>query len=108
MKALEILTEAIKNKKQIEFEYNKSGHPKGKRQGNPHALYIHSRNTNNISIDIYQTNGISSNPSSIPGWRPFLLEHIENIEILNNLDSFKIAKGYNPYSTRYQRVIEKI
>lgn len=107
MSTLDILKQAIEERKSIEFEYNKEGKIKGKRFGDPHAVFIH-QTTDNVTVDIFQTGGVSETIESIPDWRPFLLEFLENIKTLDK--QFKIADGYksNPESGKYNKVICKV
>jgi len=107
MDLLSILQRAIKERRSIEFEYNKSGKVPGRREGDPHAVFIHTR-TNNTTVDIYQTGGVSDTSQNIPGWRPFLLKHLDKVKILNR--QFEIADGYasNPASGKYNRIIYKV
>lgn len=107
MKKLELISMAIENRKTIVFEYSKEGKTKGKRVGNPHAIFIHPT-TNNTSVDIFQIDGVSDTKQQIPGWRPFLFDFIENVEISDM--SFEIATGYdsNPTSGKYNKLICKI
>lgn len=86
---LETLKVAIKNKQKISFEYHKDPTTNGVRYGNPHAIFI-NKTTNNPTIDIYQTSGDCSDKQKIPGWRPFVLDYIQNIQLLN--DNFEIAE----------------
>lgn len=103
----DILKQAIEEMKSIEFEYNKDGKIRGKRIGNPHAVFINI-STDNMTVDIFQTGGVSDTQQTIPDWRPFLLAFLENIRILDN--HFEIAEGYdsNPVSGRYNKVICKV
>ena len=107
MTKLEIISQAIENRNTISFEYNKEGKVKGKRIGNPHAIYIHP-STNNTTVDIFQIGGVSDTKQRIPEWRPFLFDFIENIEI--STVSFDIADGYdsNPQSGKYNKAISKV
>lgn len=107
MNTLEILQLAIKDQKSIEFEYNKLGKVSGKRIGDPHAIFIHPT-TNNSTVDIFQTSGVSDSRQKIPGWRPFLLDYLDNIRLLDK--HFKIAEGYdsNPISGKYNKLICKV
>lgn len=100
-----ILIKAIKERRTIEFEYVKEGKPIGKRYGNPHAMYTFSDDAKNKYVDIFQTEGVSSTPASIPGFRQFLVEHICNVKIVNELEKFAISEEYNPYSDKYRRAL---
>jgi len=106
MNTLDLLQKAINEKRSISFEYEKEGHPIGERIGNPHAIFIHSNNTNNISIHIYQTDGVSSSMENKSDWRTFIVEEVKNVKLLNS--SFTPNRGYNPYSKMYNRVICKL
>lgn len=107
MDTLSLLQEAIENKKSIEFKYIKPGKVTGVRTGDPHAIFIH-QTTSNPTVDIFQTDGDSDTRQSIPGWRPFILEYIHDIKILDTI--FEIAEGYNsnPETGKYIKVIAKV
>lgn len=105
MNTFELLQKAIKERKPISFEYNKPGKDKGKRIGDPHAIFIST--TDKTNVDIYQRDGISEK-GEIPGWRPFTIDFIDNIEILLNKPSFEIAPDYNPESKKYVDILVKI
>jgi predicted DNA-binding transcriptional regulator YafY len=107
MTTLDILKVAIKNQQQISFEYIKEGEDSGVRYGNPHAVYLH-KTTDNPIVDIYQTSGASSTKQKIPGWRPFILDNIQNIHLLDT--KFEIAEDYvsNPKTGRYDKIIAKV
>lgn len=107
MTTLTILKTAIENKQQISFEYIKEDEVSGVRYGNPHAVFL-NKTTDNPTADIYQTDWASSTKQQIPGWRPFILDSIQNIQLLDT--TFEIAQGYssNPKSGRYDKVLAKI
>ena len=107
MDSLSILQQAIEERRSIEFEYNKSDKVPGKRIGDPHAVFIH-QSTNNATVDIFQTGGVSDTSRDFPFWRPFLLEHLDAVKILDK--HFDIAEGYdsNPVSGKYKKVICKV
>ena len=108
MDTLELLSAAIKAKKPFSFEYHADGHVKGVRTGNPHAIFIHPT-TDNINVDIWKTDGVSTKPDTVlPAWKQYRLEFIKNITILEHEATFEPAKGYNPVSKQYSRVIVKI
>jgi hypothetical protein len=104
MEIIEILLLAIKQKKQIRYEYDLPGRAIGTRIGNPHAIFISS--TEKINIDIYKHNGVCSDLKPIPAWRQYTIKHIRNVVILD--EEFTVAIGYNPISKQYNRVIAKI
>lgn len=107
MDTLTLLQKAIENQKSIEFRYLKPGKANGVRYGDPHAIFMHP-STNNTTVDIFQTGGDSETKQRIPDWRPFILEFIKEIKILNI--NFDIAKGYesNPTSGKYTKIIAKV
>lgn len=107
MSLIDILCKTIEERKTIEFIYRKPGKVEGTRIGNPHALYSHPT-TDNLTVDIYQIDGVSDTKVEIPDWRPFLLEYIENVKILDK--QFEIAEGYesNPTSGKYTKIICKV
>ncbi|OLY94413.1 hypothetical protein SAMN05444008_10112 [Cnuella takakiae] len=107
MTILEILTLAIENRTPICFEYDSKNRVPGVRWGNPHAIFLHPT-TNNLMVDIYQTSGVSESREKIPGWRPFKLEFLENIILLEEAEKFVQAVGYKPNSVQYSRVIAKL
>lgn len=100
-----IIREAIKGKRAIELTYDKPGdYAKGLRIGNPHALY-YTKSTNKTKLDVYQISGDSS--SSIPNWKPFDIEYVKTIRIIDN-QSFNVEPDYKPDSIRYIDSIIKI
>ena len=104
MNSIETIKEAITLKKAIIFEYNKEGKVKGDRIGNPHAIFIHI-STRNITVDIYQIGGVTDGNDNFPKWGQFLIDHIENVRIINK--NFDLADGYNPISPKYKELIIK-
>lgn len=104
MNSIEVIKEAIALKKTITFEYNKAGKVRGDRIGNPHAIFVHI-STRNITVDVYQTGGVTDGDHSFPKWGQFLIEYIENVRINNN--TFDLADGYNPISAKYKESIIK-
>lgn len=105
MEVLEILKLAISQQKQISYEYEAPGRAIGVRIGNPHAIFIST--ANNVNIDIHKISGVKTDPSKLlPDWRQYTVLNIRNVVILEN--GFSIAKGYNPNSKQYSRVIAKI
>lgn len=95
------IIEAIRGKRQIRMNYK----GKGYRIVNPHVLYYSA--SGNKLVDAYQISGYSDHSESIPGWRPFYVSEITEINVLD--ETFDIADGYNPYNTdRYPTIIEKV
>jgi len=103
----DLLCEAIGNKNIITFGYEKEGDPTGIRIGNPHSVFIH-RTTGNITVDVYQVDGVSKTGHKIPGWRPFLLKYITNLEIRDEV--FDVSDEYEatPDSGKYDNALCKI
>ena len=112
MNKLEILQKTIEQKKPIQFEYIKEGKIRGKRIGNPHAIFIltSKKNKQSIKVHIVQTSGVSDskNERPFPDWRMFDIESLTDIQILNNKPCFQIDKKYNPEWDGYKNVIAKI
>lgn len=105
MDTIEILTSAIRQKKQISYEYSAPESKKGVRIGNPHAIFVSS--SDNVNIDIYKLDGVRTDPTKLlPAWRQYKIKYIKNVIILNTV--FSTAVGYNPTSKQYSRVIIKI
>ena len=107
MNTLETLKVAIENKQQISFEYVREEEVEWIRYGNPHAVFL-NKTTDNPTVDIYQTHGASSDKQKLPGWRPFILDYIQNVQLLE--ETFEIAEWYssNPKSGRYDKILAKI
>lgn len=95
----EILIEAIEGKRLVNFNYENQPI----RRAAPHAIYIST--AGNKNLDAYQFDGYSQS-GNLPDWRNFLLEKIQNLEMLN--ENFEIAQGYKSYSSKYNRSIHKI
>jgi len=95
----EILIKAVKERKLISFSYKNQP----SRRGAPHAIYFSP--LGNKNFDVYQFDGYSSS-GNIPNWRIFLLRKVSNLKILN--EEFEVAEGYNPDSSKYNRLVNKI
>ncbi len=100
MDKLEILERAINEQKTISFDYKWEW----VRTWNPHAIF--SSSAGNMNIDIYQINWYSNTNQKIPGWRPFSLAKIEDIDISES--PFTIADGYSSNSPKYEKAYCKI
>ena len=102
----DILAQSIRERKAIKLIYDKPGDfAKGLREGYPHALY-YTKSTRKTKVDVYQINGDTTDRTSIPGWKPFDIEYITKVEIMEK--SFNIQPGYNSSSNRYSDYIEKL
>jgi len=95
----EILIEAIKSKKMVDFSYEY----KPISRAAPHAIYISSKGNENL--DAFQYGGFSKS-GNLPAWRNFSLLKIMNLKMLNK--KFKIADGYRSNSSKYNKYIYKI
>lgn len=95
----QLLIEAIKNKKLIDFYYE----DKPIRKAAPHAIYISSKGKKNL--DAYQYDGYSDR-GNLPAWRIFTLEKMENIILLD--EKFTEIDDYKTDSERYINFIFKI
>ncbi len=115
MSTLDILRQAIDERKSIEFEYNKQGRI-SKRIGNPYVVYIYVSKTTgkrSTKVDIVQTGGESDSIDTkpFPSFRAFLnIEDILNIKILEDISPLTppFHEDYNPESDRYENPIAKI
>jgi len=105
MNTLALLTDAIQRRKPITFEYVATGRAVGLRYGNPHAVFIDTNE--NINAHIWKTGGVSTEPTTYPDWRKYIVKQIVNVRVLEQ-QSFELAPGYNPHSKIYERVIVKI
>ncbi len=107
MTTFEVIKTAIQNKKKISFEYTKDPATSDTRYGDPHVVFL-NKTTNLPTLDLYQTSGDCSDKSKLPCWRPFILDNIQNIKILD--EGFEIAEWYisNPESWKYSKPLFKI
>ncbi len=103
----QIIIQAIRERKPIKFNYNKPDDmARGERLEDPYAIYLNDT-TGNVLVDIYQTAGDSSDRMKLPGWRPFKINYINNVEIFGS-NQFVFRSDYKPNSPRYKHSIEKI
>ena len=104
MDTIEILKKAIKERKSISYQYNASSSISGVRFGDPHAIFISSKD--NINMHVWKTGGDNlSTSKSLPSWREYLVKNIFDVKILENKGKFELAEGYNPNSPSYKRII---
>ncbi len=115
MNTLEILIEAIKNKKPISFKYIKEGKKDGIRFGNPYAGFIYTAKNTRIQstkVHIVQTGGDSDSVEKNPfdSFRMFNIEDITDVKILKNEKDFgpPFHENYNPEWDGYIDVIIKL
>ncbi|HWB26563.1 MAG TPA: hypothetical protein VG738_13850 [Chitinophagaceae bacterium] len=113
MTNLDILILAIKQRKPISFEYNKPGKIGGLRIGNPHAVFIFTAKSGEMStkIHIVQTDGVSDSKDikPFPDFRMFNIEDLSNLSTIDDAPQFEpYYDKYNPDWVGYKDVIEKI
>lgn len=102
-----LIIKAIGERKVITFDYKSDADPIGTmRSGNPHAMYEHLK-TGNVLLDLFQTEGQSSERYKLPVWREFKVDKMSNIRIMDNRN-FETQKNYNPNAEKYLRAIAKI
>lgn len=110
MTKLEVLKKSVENRLPISFEYNKPGKTPGIRIGNVHAIFIFTAKSGAMStkLHVVQTKGVtdSAEKADFPFWRPFNIEDVSNVEILEDEAQFEIETGYNPES--YDKPIAKV
>ena len=104
----QLLSEAIKEKKQIEFEYQNPNKPDqlGKRRGKPHCVYISNNEKLEYpkQVDLIQISGSgTNNPDLI---KRYMLDYITNIRILDT--SFEVHSSYNSTAPRYKKILVDI
>jgi len=106
---METIKKAIEKRRQISFEYNKPKKVKGKRIGNPHAIFVmHLKDgSRSTKVHIFQTGGVSDS-SNLPDFRTFDLEDITNVTYYEDDKPFEISSKYNPNWEGYKDVIIKI
>ena len=94
----ELIIQAIKHRKPIEFEYNKPGKIQGKRIGNPHCIFVHP-GTSQVDVDVFQTSGVSDSDLTLGlPWRRFTLAFMDNVRMMEKFSEFGIGEGYNLHS----------
>ncbi len=118
MNTLEILIKAIENKMPISFEYNKQDKKKGKRFGNPYAVFIYTAKNTKIQstkVHILQNGGVSDSKSEAelerePEFRMFNIEELNDVSIQVDKQAFTAPyhENYNPEWDGYKDVIAKI
>lgn len=108
MTILETITEAIRTRKPISFQYLKPGKPVGERVGNPHVIFI-LPNTQKTYLHLVQTSGVTNEPhETFPKWNQFMIDYLADVVILSDQPSFEVDSQYNPQASMYSLVIEKI
>ncbi len=110
MENIDLLKEAIRRRKPIEYEYNRPDKVPGKRIGNPHVAFsgVTKEGVRRIWTHIAQTGGVSDTLKEFPDWRMFITEYVTDVRILEEEPEFTLQEGYNPYSDMYSEVIAKV
>lgn len=115
MSTLDILKQAINERKSIEFEYNKEGKIAGKRIGHPYAVFIHTAKNSRVQstkVHIVQTEGesASEDKNPFPSFRMYDFEKLTNVAILTDRDPFSppFHEDYNSEWEGYKDIIVKV
>ena len=115
MNILDTLIQAIKNKQQISFEYDKEGKIKGKRIGHPYAVFIHTAKNSRVQstkVHIVQTDGVSASEykKPFPSFRMYDFEELTNVAILTDREPFSppFHEDYNSEWEGYKDIIAKV
>jgi hypothetical protein len=108
--SLKIIQDAITQRRTIIFEYNKPEKVKGKRIGNPHAVFVmHLKDgSRSTKVHIFQTDGVSDSSQNLPDFRMFDLVDITNAIFSEDSQAFEISSKYNPNWDGYKDAITKI
>jgi len=111
METVDIISQAIRERKSISFEYNKEDKVRGQRVGDPYAVFNFTPKTgeSSIKVHIVQTDGVSDSETEhpFPDFRQFNIEDIDNIQILDSTFIPNHPK-YNSDWEGYANVIEKV
>ncbi len=99
---LEIIKQAIQEKKSISFEYNKPNKVNGIRVGNPYVIYWNDDETKQY-LDLHQLSGVSDsvseNKAIFPHWTTLETDFISNVKIM--ADAFQPVADYKRYAERF-------
>jgi hypothetical protein len=108
--SLKAIQDAIEQRRTIYFEYNKPEKVRGKRIGNPHAVFVmHLKDgSKSTKVHIFQTGGVSDSRQDLPDFRMFDLKDITNVIFSEDSQTFEISSKYNPNWDGYKDVITKI
>jgi len=90
-----MITEAIENRKQIEFDYKDEV-----RIVEPYTLGVSS--TGKDVLSAFQVEGGSTSSNDL-GWRLFSIEKIDNLRV-SDISFLSIRDGYNPNDSRMQKI----
>jgi len=108
--ALDVLTEAIRDRRVIRYRYSKPDEPPGYRTGHPYAVFIYTDTKGIVStkVHIVQTDGVSKSNKPFPSFRTHNLDGISEVKILDELFGEPYHQDYNPEWEKYIDVIIKI
>ena len=109
---IEIISQAIHERKPIQFEYVKEGKPQGYRKANPHILFsgITKEGIHKTWVHLVQTDGVSETLTTFPDWRSMVVDYMKDVIILREQSNFEIFRDYNPNGEVYNgtRIIAKV
>jgi predicted DNA-binding transcriptional regulator YafY len=98
---LGILEDAVEYRQRVAFFYDNATDPRrsGRRVGAPHGVYKYNGQT---YLLMWTAPGSASGSGRLPGWRTFLLNRVQNPQILvsrgaSGLREFPIAPGYRRF-----------
>lgn len=102
-----ILSQAIKERKPIQFVYNKPGKTQGVRVGNPHAVFYYTTKAGitSLKVHIAQTSGATDSGTQLPSFRMFDVDDIIIEKILKNEPAFDVHHDYNPLWSGYSKIV---
>ena len=108
--SLKIIQDAITQRRTIIFEYNKPETVRGKRIGNPHAVFVmHLKDgSKSTKVHIFQTGGVSDSSQNLPDFWMFDLAEITDVIFSEDSQAFEVSSKYNPNWDRYKNAITKI
>ena len=95
---LKIIMQAIKERKQIKFEYDNPKKPEevGDRIGNPHCVFMSANGDGVMKVAIVQTDGVGS---IILFPKAMIFDNIKNVELLD--EEFEVADCYKSDAPSY-------
>ena len=104
------IQDAITQRRTIVFEYNKLGKVRGRRIGNPHAIFImHLKDgPESTKVHIFQIGGVSDTSQTLPDFRTFDLTDLASVIFTDDHQTFEVSSKYNPNWDGYKYAITKI
>lgn len=109
MNTLNLLIEAIQTRKPVSFHYLKKDKTRGRRTGNPYAVYL-TDDGRKTMVHIFQTGGASDSIKRNPleSWRQFDISYLSELTIHTESERFILEDSYNPEWEGYSKIIEKV